>query len=76
MFGVATAYTRIAADRHYFTDTLAGAAIGMAAGAAPPLLFHRPVAAGSGDRASVLGRATLTAMPVRGGQMVSLGWLF
>jgi membrane-associated phospholipid phosphatase len=78
MFGVATAYTRIAADRHYFTDTLAGAAIGLAAGAAPPLLFHRPLANanGEGGRTSWLGRATMTAMPVRGGQMVGVGWLF
>jgi membrane-associated phospholipid phosphatase len=75
MFGVATAYTRIAADRHYFTDTLAGAAIGLVAGALPPLVFHRPVTR-EGERAGILGRATLTAMPVRGGQMVGVGWLF
>lgn len=40
--GAATAYTRIAADRHYFTDTLAGAAIGAVVGGGVPLLFHRP----------------------------------
>src|SRR5207302_645797 len=40
MLGAATAYTRIAADRHYFTDTLAGALIGSTVGAAVPLVFH------------------------------------
>jgi len=40
--GVATGYTRIAADRHYFTDVLAGAGIGTAIGVALPLLFHSP----------------------------------
>lgn len=43
MISAATAYTRIAADRHYFTDTLAGAAIGVLAGGAVPWLFHSPV---------------------------------
>jgi membrane-associated phospholipid phosphatase len=39
--GVASGYLRIAADRHYFTDVLAGALIGSAVGVAVPLL-HRP----------------------------------
>lgn len=42
VLGVATAYTRMAADRHYFTDTLAGAGIGVVVGAGIPLLAHRP----------------------------------
>lgn len=33
-------YLRIAADRHYLTDVLAGAAVGTAAGIALPRLFH------------------------------------
>ena len=38
---VGTAYLRIAADRHYFTDVLAGAAMGTAVGVGVPYLFHR-----------------------------------
>jgi hypothetical protein len=36
----ATAISRIAADRHYFTDSLAGAALGYAAGYGLPWLLH------------------------------------
>jgi membrane-associated phospholipid phosphatase len=36
-----TGYLRIAADRHYLTDVLTGAAIGSAFGFAVPYLFHR-----------------------------------
>jgi membrane-associated phospholipid phosphatase len=35
-----TGYLRIAGDRHYFTDVLAGAVMGTAAGVLVPLLFH------------------------------------
>jgi membrane-associated phospholipid phosphatase len=54
-----TGYLRIAADRHWFTDVLAGAVVGAAVGVFVPLLFHsavddraapRPT---SGTRASV-----------------------
>jgi membrane-associated phospholipid phosphatase len=41
---LAAAYLRIAADQHYFTDTLAGAAMGLGVGAGLPLLFHGPKA--------------------------------
>ena len=45
-FGLAAAtavgYLRMAADQHYFTDVLAGAAVGGAVGFAIPWLFHRP----------------------------------
>jgi membrane-associated phospholipid phosphatase len=37
----ATAYLRVAADKHYITDVLAGAAIGAAVGWAVPRLFDR-----------------------------------
>jgi membrane-associated phospholipid phosphatase len=37
-----TGYLRIAADRHYFTDVLAGAIGGAATGFLMPYLFHRP----------------------------------
>ncbi len=36
----ATAYLRVAGDRHYLTDVLAGAAVGTAAGIALPRLMH------------------------------------
>jgi membrane-associated phospholipid phosphatase len=36
-----TAYLRIAADRHYATDVLAGTAVGVAAGLTVPLLMRR-----------------------------------
>lgn len=37
-----TGYLRIAADQHYATDVLAGAAMGALFGAGVPLLWHRP----------------------------------
>lgn len=62
MLGAATAYTRMAADRHYFTDTLAGAAIGTLTGAAVPLVFHGRTGEG----------AKLAAIPIRGGQVLTV----
>lgn len=40
-FAAASGYLRIAADRHYLTDVLVGAAIGAAAGWVVPRLFDR-----------------------------------
>jgi membrane-associated phospholipid phosphatase len=37
-----TGYLRMAADRHYFTDVLTGAAVGSLVGALMPWLLHRP----------------------------------
>jgi len=37
-----TSYLRLAADKHYLTDTIAGAVLGSAFGFAIPYLFHRP----------------------------------
>ena len=79
VLGVATAYTRIAAVRHYFTDTLAGAAIGTVVGGAVPLVFHAPTrgdAGADGAPRSGLARPAIAAMPIPRGQMVSVGWLF
>lgn len=73
-FGVATAYTRIAADRHYFTDTLAGAAIGTLAGGAVPLLFHPAIP--TQGTAGWLRRGRLMATPIPQGHLVSVGWSF
>ena len=74
VFGVATAYARMAADRHYFTDVLGGAAIGTVVGGGVPLLFHRPT--GGGESATLLQRATIVATPLPRGQMVGVGWTF
>lgn len=69
MIGLGTGYTRIAADRHYFTDVLAGAGIGTIIGAGVPLLFHAPV--------PVLGdRARFVTTPVAGGQVVGIAGSF
>jgi membrane-associated phospholipid phosphatase len=64
MIGVATGYTRIAADRHYFTDVVAGAGIGSLIGAGVPLLFHAPV--------PLAPDARFVAMPIPGGQLVGI----
>jgi len=37
-----TAYLRMAADKHYLSDTLVGAGVGSLIGWAVPYLFHRP----------------------------------
>lgn len=42
VMALAAGYLRMAADQHYFTDTLAGAVIGLGVGAGLPLLFHGP----------------------------------
>ncbi len=52
-----TAYLRVAADQHYLTDVLTGAAIGTAMGVAVPRLLH-----GYGSGAS--GRSGLVALPL------------
>jgi membrane-associated phospholipid phosphatase len=44
-FAGATAYLRVAGDRHYLTDTLTGAASGAAIGVVVPLLHHVSVVA-------------------------------
>ncbi len=73
--GATTAYLRMAADRHYFTDTLAGAALGMGVGVGVPVLFHGPK-----KETSALGRwmqnASISSAPVEGGRVVSVGWAF
>jgi membrane-associated phospholipid phosphatase len=76
MLGVATAYARIAADRHYFTDTLGGMTIGLVVGGGVPFLFHRPVGSERFAALRVLQRATLTTTPVPGGRVVGVGFAF
>lgn len=71
MLGVTAAYLRVAADQHYFTDTVGGAAIGVGVGAGVPLLFHRPT-----STPRWTDRATLTTQPVPSGRVVSLSFAF
>jgi membrane-associated phospholipid phosphatase len=63
-----TGYLRIAGDRHYLTDVLAGAAVGSAVGFAVPYLLHRAPA----SRPQRLPQ--MTAAPLPGGAGVSLRW--
>jgi membrane-associated phospholipid phosphatase len=88
----ATGYLRIAADKHYLTDVLAGAAIGAAVGWVVPRLFdRRPAsdasAAGPRSQSStvafgvVLGRSSsrsgvLVTGGLRGGPFISTTWGF
>ncbi|MBX3224655.1 MAG: phosphatase PAP2 family protein [Labilithrix sp.] len=75
MLGVATGYTRIAADRHYFTDVLAGTTIGFVVGGGVPWLFHRPTTATS-ELGRILQRSRLATTEVRGGRIVTIGASF
>jgi membrane-associated phospholipid phosphatase len=74
--GFVTTYLRMAADRHYFTDLTAGAALGIGTGIAIPLLFHRPF----GERPSAATRwlqgAMVSTTELPGGRVVGLGWGF
>ncbi len=56
-----TAYLRIAADKHYFTDVLAGSVVGTAFGVAVPLLLHN----------DVLRRHQLNLAPTGNGMVLS-----
>jgi membrane-associated phospholipid phosphatase len=64
--GVATAYTRIASDDAWLTDTLASAGLGTAVGALVPILFHGPKARG----------VSLATHEVRGGRVGSIAIAF
>jgi membrane-associated phospholipid phosphatase len=50
-----TAYLRIAADRHYFTDVLTGAVVGSAFGFTIPYFFHGPRSERTNVTVSMLG---------------------
>lgn len=63
-----TGYMRIAADKHYLTDVLVGAAVGTTMGMLLPLVFHPR----SGEPAS----APSASSPPAATQMLSLGAAF
>jgi membrane-associated phospholipid phosphatase len=61
-----TAYFRVAADRHYLTDVMAGAAVGSGVGFGLPYLAHRK----KPDRRIPAVRV----VPMRGGEVVAAQW--
>jgi membrane-associated phospholipid phosphatase len=71
---LATGYARIAADRHYFTDVLGGAAIGTLVGGGVPFLLH-PRALGDAG-AAWAGRTRLSVMPSPHGAIIGFGGTF
>ena len=60
-----TAYLRIAADEHWFTDVLVGVLVGAGIGAGVPYLFHRPEA-GAAQQATGSTSAMLVPVAVGG----------
>ncbi|OJY26767.1 MAG: hypothetical protein BGO98_07110 [Myxococcales bacterium 68-20] len=76
MVGIATGYARIAADRHYFTDVLAGTTIGFVVGGGVPWLFHQPRTTATSELGRILQRTRLATTEVRGGRIVTLGASF
>lgn len=76
IIGLTTGYLRIAADRHYVTDVVAGAALGTGVGIGVPLLFHRPITSETSAVARWMQSAMLSTAPVAAGRVVSLGWSF
>lgn len=55
-----TGYLRVAADKHYFTDVIVGAAVGSAFGVGLPLLAHGPQTTGTSSQAQGIA---LSRMP-------------
>ncbi|MEA2751692.1 MAG: hypothetical protein QOI41_5835 [Myxococcales bacterium] len=74
--GLTATYLQIAADKSYFTDNLAGAAVGLGVGVLVPVLFHGRAAARASAATRWLEGATLTTSSVPGGRVVGLGWAF
>ena len=68
-FAAVTAYLRIAADKHWLTDVIAGAVVGVGMGFATPYSFHSAI--GEPARASIT--ALSGALPPAGPTM-SFAW--
>jgi membrane-associated phospholipid phosphatase len=64
-----TGYLSLAADRHYLTDVITGAALGSAFGFGIPYLFHRP-------REEETPRTALSAFPVEGGGLLTVSGIW
>lgn len=77
VIALTASYLRIAADRHYFTDVMAGAALGIGIGIGAPLLFHRP-AKGEirGGVLRWLDGAMISTSELPGGRVVGVRWHF
>ncbi|MCG5054990.1 MAG: phosphatase PAP2 family protein [Myxococcales bacterium] len=67
-----TAFARIAADKHYASDVLVGAAVGAGVGAGLPLWLHGRVREPSGPAEAVSWRVLVMPM-AQGGTLVGLG---
>jgi membrane-associated phospholipid phosphatase len=64
---IATAYLRIAADRHYLSDILVGVAAGSATGFVIPFFFHSPVL-------DAVGRPLILPAATTEGAMITATW--
>lgn len=62
---VSVGYLRVAADQHYLTGVLTGAAVGTVIGVGVPLLFHSPYSSSSSASAPGATGQALSAPPVR-----------
>lgn len=76
ILAASTAYLRIAADKHYLTDVLTGAALGSAIGVGLPYLLHRPTRAQGDGIGGVLNRASVAVGPISGGVAATAGLRF
>jgi membrane-associated phospholipid phosphatase len=74
--GLTATYLQLAADKSYFTDNLAGAAVGLGVGVLVPVLFHRRIESRPSAALRWIEGATLTSSTVPGGRVVGLGWAF
>jgi PAP2 superfamily len=59
-----TGYMRIAGDKHYFSDVMVGAGMGMAVGFAVPYLYHH------------MPNVRISAAPIQDGALVGIGGTF
>lgn len=64
-----TAYLRLAADRHYFTDVLVGATVGSAIGFAVPYFLHSPK-----EKNTSSNSFHWMALPSPSGVLASVDW--
>jgi hypothetical protein len=71
-FATTGAYLRIAADRHYATDVLTGAAVGSVIGFSVPYFAHRPIH----DEQASIGQLRISALPIERGQVLVLSGLW